>query len=67
MKSLNELKEIKTNCEIKRNKFSEDHPEYKRLSQCITSLKKQIEDAYYEAYSEPVSGDDGYLGDGVYK
>ncbi|WP_392339968.1 hypothetical protein [Moritella marina] len=70
MKSITELKTIKKRCEQKRNKFEEDHSEYERLSANIKSLIIQIRDAEEEAgcnfsWSD-VSGDDGYLCDGIY-
>lgn len=70
MKSIVELKIIKKRCEQKRDRFEENHSEYKRLSINIESLVIQIRDAEEEAgYNfnwSDVSGDDGYLCDGIY-
>lgn len=66
MKSLEKLKEIKKKCEMKQKNLNENSAEYLKLTQTIASLDKQIDDEYYDAYGTAVSGEDGYLGDGVY-
>lgn len=67
MKSAKELKKIKDACENKRNNFDEGHSEYVRLSDCIISLEKQINNDHGANWSwDDVAGEDGYVGDGIY-
>ncbi len=66
MKSITELIKIKKACENKRKKYPPEDKEYVRLSSAIVSLNSQISEQWDDQYGEAVSGEDGYLGDGVY-